>query len=601
MFCGNCGAENADGAKFCKSCGKPLDDSANVAATKKKPVDSTNRDASTSPKVDMSNVADKMKALPKKTIGIVCAAVVVLIAIIAIASNSAKTINLNDYLTVEAEGYDGRGRAKTTIDWKAIEEKYGTKVSFTSAAKNEYGGLLNMMTPIDGIQESVSLKLSESSELSNGDTIEYTWDIDDDLTKYVKCKIKFKDGSYTVSGLEEIGSFDPFTGVEVSFTGIAPNGRANLEKTPNDNGLYYDIENGYNVSNGDKVIVNVSYGWGSEESYVEERGMLPSSMSKEYTVEGLDEYVTTYSDIDDNLIADMKAQSEDTISAYAAKSYDKTTSLNNLEYVGYVFCGSKSGVDYWSTYNALYVIYRGNAANTEGKFDAADVYFPVKFTNFLKNSDGVHYDSCDGIVGSSYFSNNWYSTKGYVNPLIAYIDVAESNKADYTVECGDGFEAYSDYTLVSKLEDIDSGYLAELETKATDAVLSYIAKDYSDESHVDGLEVKGEYLLVAKNQGTDFGKNNTLVIVLGGYLYNDIDKFDACDVYYPVQFDGVVNLPDKWMYTNYDGLIGYSNIGDSWYSTKGYTDGTIMYSDIVTSNRENYTYEVSEGLKAFGE
>lgn len=593
MFCGNCGAENDNGAKFCKGCGKPLSTSNEQA--------NTSTVTSSAQKVDMGNVAEKVKALPKKTLGIACAGIVALIVIIAVASNASKTINLNNYLTVEAEGYDGRGKVKATIDWDAIEQKYGTKVSFTNAAKSEYGGLLNMMTPIDGIQESVSIKLSENSNVSNGDTIEYTWDIDDELTKYVKCKVKSKDGSYTVSGLEEIGMFDPFTGVEVSFSGIAPNGRVDLEKTPNDNGLYYNIENGYNVSNGDTVKVTVSYGWGSEESYIEEYGKLPSSTSKDFTVEGLDEYVTSFADIDDNLISEMKSQAEDTISAYVAKSYDKTSSLNGLEYAGYVFCGSKPGVDYWSSYNALYVIYKGNVANTEGKFDAADVYFPVKFTNFLKNNEGVHYDSCDGIAGSSYFSNNWYSTKGYVNPLIAYIDIAESNKADYTVECGDGFEAYSDYTLVSKIDDIDSNYLSELDAKATDIVLSYIAKDYSDESHVDGLEVKGYYLLVAKNQGTDFSKNNTLVVVLGGYLYNDRDKFDACDVYYPVEFDGIVSLPDKWMFTKNEGLIGYSNIGDTWYSTKGYTDGTKMYSDIVTANRENYTYEVSEGLKSFGD
>lgn len=596
MFCKRCGNEIPEGAKFCKGCGKPLSNSGEQT-TSSNSADAT----STLPKVDVSNVSEKVKALPKKTIGIVCAAVVALIAIVAIATNSAKTINLNDYLTVEAEGYDGRGRAKTTIDWDAIEQKYGTKVSFTSAAKNEYGGLLSMMTPIEGVQECVSIQLSESSELSNGDTIEYTWDIDDDLTKYVKCKVKYKDGTFNVSGLEEITTFDPFTGVGVSFSGTAPNGRCELTNTPSDNGLYYGLENGYNVSNGDTVTVTVSYGGGSEDSYIEQYGKLPTTMSKDFVVEGLDEYVTTYADIDENLIADMKTQSEDTISAYVAKSYDKTSSLNGLEYVGYVFCGSKSDVDYWSTYNALYLIYRGNAANTEGKFDSADVYFPVEFTDFLKNSDGVHYASCNGIKGSSSFSNSWYSTKGYTNPLIAYIEVAESNKADYTVECGDGFEVYSEYTLISKLEDIDSDYLTELETKATDAVLSYIAKDYSDESHVDGLEVKGEYLLVAKNQGTDFGKNNTLVIVLGGYLHNDRDKFDACDVYYPVEFNGIVSLPDKWMFTNNKGLVGYSNIGDTWYSTKGYTDGTKMYSDIVTANRENYTYEVSEGLKSFGD
>jgi hypothetical protein len=179
--------------------------------------------------------------------------------------------------------------------------------------------------------------------------------------------------------------------------------------------------------------------------------------------------------------------------------------------------------------------------------------------------------------------------------------LAEPNKEEYNVECGDGFEAYAEYSLVSSIGDIDEDYLAELEAEATDVVLSYIEKEYNAQSHVDNLEVKGEYLLVAKNQGADFASNNSLYIVVSGYLYSDKDKFEACDVYYPVEFDGVISLPEQWMYTSTEGISGKSRLGSSGYTTKGYIDGTEMYSDIVTSHRDNYTYEVSDGLSEFGE
>lgn len=49
------------------------------------------------------------------------------------------------------------------------------------------------------------------------------------------------------------------------------------------------------------------------------------------------------------------------------------------------------------------------------------------------------------------------------------------------------------------------------------------------------------------------------------------------------------------------GIGGYSSIPNSWYDIRGYIDGTEMFNKIVTANRESYRYEVSEGLKQFGE
>ena len=143
MFCGNCGVENANGAKFCKGCGQPLKGDVNQVPKMTPPQgnagSSVSNAATGAPKVDVSQVADKIKALPKKILIGACAAVVALIIVIVIAVNAGSTINLNEYLAIEAEGFDGYGKARVTIDWDAIEAKYGKKLSFTSQAKKEYG------------------------------------------------------------------------------------------------------------------------------------------------------------------------------------------------------------------------------------------------------------------------------------------------------------------------------------------------------------------------------------------------------------------------------------------------------------------------------
>lgn len=393
MFCQKCGSELPDGATFCAKCG-----------TKQDAVQKTD-----TTKVIADNIIKNAKKVKPLYYIIGVAIVAVLIIAICIGNVMGKTVNLNNYVSVTFDGYDTRGRAQFDFDKKSFEEKYGDKIKIENAEDS----LLLWMTPSEVFFESLSYDLDNTDGLSNGDEVTLSWDINEkELKKAFGLTVKAEDKSFTVADLEEISTFDPFTGVEVSYSGIAPNGSAYLENYPSDNGLYYEIENGYNVSNGDTVAVKVSYGWGSEDSYIEEYGKLPNSMTKDYEVEGLDEYVSTYADIDASLIDKMKIEAEDIISSYVAKSYDDDFILSGLEYAGYIFCGTKPDVDYWSSNNGLYLIYKGEVSNSNEKFDTVDVYFPVKFDDFLKNADGVHYESCYGIAGSSYFSNSWYSTRG---------------------------------------------------------------------------------------------------------------------------------------------------------------------------------------------
>lgn len=583
MFCKSCGAQNEDGAKFCGGCGKPLEDGTEQSVG------------------IVSPQTKKNKAVPKKLIIGACVAVAALIAIICIVVNASSTIDLNKYLTIESKGYDGYGTAQASIDWDAIDEKYGDKMSYTKQAKEEAGDFLDMVTPTEIVEECILVQLEESSGLSNGDTIAYTWDIDEELFTYIRCKLKYKDGSFDVSDLKEVGKFDAFSDLEVTFSGIAPEGTATINYTGSDLSTYdFSCDKTYGLRNGDVVVVSIT---NSDASYyAKSLGMIPEAFEMEYTVSGLEEYIETYADLTDDFINELKAEAEDTIYSYTASSYNTNVSLSDLAYSGYIINSVKDGNQYVSTYNDFYIIYSGTVAHTKGDFSTTKVYFPVRFSNILKGNDGLTYSDKSGITGYSNFGNSWYSTKGYVNPLVCYMEIVEANRDAYKAECGDGFEAYAEYEAIGKLDDISDGYKEELYADAKDKIESYIASHYNGGSEVADLAVKGEYLLLAKAQGTDFGKNNKYVVVYAATVSNSNGKFDTTTVYFPVEYDGIVSLPgDEYMITTVQGILGNSTFANSWYSTKGYIDGTEMYSKIVTANRDNYTYEVSEELKEFGE
>lgn len=72
----------------------------------------------------IKKLVKRIASLPKKYkvgVGIGIAAIVVILIAVA---NLNSTINLNNYVTVTFEGYDGYGKATATIDWNKILDKY---------------------------------------------------------------------------------------------------------------------------------------------------------------------------------------------------------------------------------------------------------------------------------------------------------------------------------------------------------------------------------------------------------------------------------------------------------------------------------------------
>lgn len=457
------------------------------------------------------------------------------------------------------------------------------------------------MSPVDALEEYVSISLDNREGLSNGDEISYTWDVEEDFSQYLKCKVKYKDSTYEVSGLQEVGMFDPFADLMVSFEGFAPNGRVEYDYSGAELSTYdFDCDYYSGLRNGDVIKIYIDED--CVEYCAENLGKVPSALEKDYTVEGLDEYIEEYSDLPEDFTGSLKKEAEDSIYAYVANSYGSNMSMSNLSYVGYILNELIDGSGYGNIVNDLYVIYSAAVSNVNNDFATTTVYYPVRFTNIMRSNGSLSFDEKRGIVGISYFTGMWsYSTKGYFSPLKCYLDVIDAYGGSYRTECGDGFEVYSNYEVVTELNGFTDSFKNMIQADAKEEIENYVSNSYSESSHAADLTYVGDYLLTAKSDDISVDNKNIYIVVFSATVSNSDGGFETATVYFPVQYRGIVKLPgDECVVSGEDGLQGYSYFPDSYYVTDGYIGGSQMYNDLVTAYREKYTYEISEGLQQFG-
>lgn len=418
MQCHNCGKEVANGAKFCKYCGSRLtekQESSDIAEKQDVPEEEgEDKGASETVKQEALDITDKQEssgavedeqAMPSKErnaasekrkaspIVLISAAValVVLLFLTLFLTSFGSGINLNKYMSLETEGYEGYGKTKLSIDWDAIEKKYASKMSFTEAAKEEYGMFLSMMSPVEILRENVRVEVDKSSDLSNGDELKYTWHVNEErINKYVKCKLKWKDGEYKVSSLKKVEKMDAFSGLELQFSGIAPNGEVRLQY----NGKGIDVsdfrcDKTSELENGDIVTVTLSED--AIQKLVESYGMVPQEMKKQYTVSGLDKYISKTEEIDPVTIKALQDQAWDEYQEYMANSWSKEASLESFDYLGTYLLTNKSKEE-WEQ-NRLYLVYRVksriNYSGSYGNYNQVnDIYWFISFPNLILKANG---------------------------------------------------------------------------------------------------------------------------------------------------------------------------------------------------------------------
>ncbi|WP_448973225.1 YARHG domain-containing protein [Oribacterium sp.] len=110
-------------------------------------------------------------------------------------------IDLNSYLKIQSIGSDGQGTLEAEMDWDALLEKEKENIRYSKEAEE---GFLPLLYPdaVDYAKNIIMLPdFSQTTDLKNGDTIQYHWDFSEESAKNLAIPLSLKGGSYKVSGL----------------------------------------------------------------------------------------------------------------------------------------------------------------------------------------------------------------------------------------------------------------------------------------------------------------------------------------------------------------------------------------------------------------
>ena len=299
----SCGNKLKPDAKFCPVCGKKAGEiSAAPSAAASSLADTAPIPAVTAGAATVAAPAAAKKPVDKKLLAIIggaaAALIIIIVVIVIIVANATPKITLSDYMKVEFKGYNGYGRIDYAFDSDKFRNDWEGKLKYTSGNQSEIASLFDYYTdPTEMVLYSVkySYNFDKTSDLKNGDKVKLTWDISEskkqNLERFVNCQIDISEKELSVEGLDEIGSFDPFDGFNITYTGYNGNGRPDYTSKYS---LSYTFDKTEGLKNGDKIHVSVSSPYGDDlATYcVSNIGSVPSTTGKDFTVEGLKEMGT---------------------------------------------------------------------------------------------------------------------------------------------------------------------------------------------------------------------------------------------------------------------------------------------------------------------
>ena len=322
------------------------------------------------------------------------------IVVVIILATKRETIDLNQYCTIKIKegSYNGYGSATYEIDAEKLARDY-PKMEFTSDYKEELEsdrGISSTakLKPAQELAKYMKGSLDVDKNLSNGDTVHFTWSIDQEsIEKMFKIRITFSDVEYKVEGLADVGTFDPFEGVELEVSGIDPRGTAKIkivnqqDYTPYCN---YTLDKSENLKNGDQVTVSI-LGSMSEENFMsgcaKTLGKIPSRIEMTFNVE-IGHYANSVDEISEDAFKAMDAQAISFGEAKGAE-WDKSEEVYlGMTSIGYYFLKSKSSDTEGDHYNLLYLMYRLKASNISVYDSEFEYYYFVEYYDLIVNNDG---------------------------------------------------------------------------------------------------------------------------------------------------------------------------------------------------------------------
>lgn len=206
------------------------------------------------------------------------------------AKSKEVEVDLSKYIKLDIQGRDTEGTAKITFDSVLLMEDLLDDPDKGKYFEEEDRKLENLI-------ESITIKLSKTSSLSNGDTLSYDVEFDEDRAEDLK--IVFLDlEDVTVEGLKVPAQYNPFDDVTITYSGVSPFIEVDIEFNSSlEKPLYVTFKTDKKIyAKGEAVIVTASY-----DKYDAEQNsfVIVTQTEKEYIAEAEYEFVLQPSQVVD--------------------------------------------------------------------------------------------------------------------------------------------------------------------------------------------------------------------------------------------------------------------------------------------------------------
>ena len=391
MICERCGGTVKDNDPFCPQCGAPTNVQFYGDDTTKK----------------------KKKKRLLISLAILCVIAGAIAITCAVIKNRKKTLDVTDYITVSYSGRDGYATANVEFDRLRFDrdvllygkfEMIGNMSSIQKrieANKSDSAwdvildclddGMISYKTEerledaVDALEDAWEYELNESDNLSNGDTLIITVNVNNAIAE--RYGFEFKGGNIkeTVNGLEEVEVVDLFDYVTVEFSGVSPYVSASVNEESNDYSYSFSVslDKYDNIKKGDTVVATLDV---NDAAMLNSYGCVVKEKTKEFVCEDVNSYISSMDEIPEEQMNSMKKQAEDTFYAMVASDWDEEEQCNGFTYIGSYFLVKKN-MSYYGPDNAIYLIYKVDVTNPDS--EPFSYYTYTKFSDLITTADGV--------------------------------------------------------------------------------------------------------------------------------------------------------------------------------------------------------------------
>lgn len=318
-------------------------------------------------------------------------------------------MDITQFVTVKISGINGNATASAAFDYPELEEQM-------LIANPD----LDIVSDIINFEKSITLDVKNGDFLTNGDTVMVNISWDAEAAK--ECELSFYGNSKTfvVSDLKEGVVLNLFNNIELIYDGVSSDGTVKVNVTPSVDvpSVNYSVSPNNDLSNGDTITVTAEV----DVDRFENTGYFVNETEKQFIVAGLSEYVSAYSQLNDDCLKQMEQLTTDyintrlTYDSYVYKrlvypndlligeSLDSIEILNVKPSFSYFFT-LKDGIDIdslWSPANYIFLAYEvftKDNMNPNGK----TTYICLCYNTFILQQDNsIIVDYSEPSVYDSY-------------------------------------------------------------------------------------------------------------------------------------------------------------------------------------------------------